>query len=93
MLIYGVQSHNLNFATFASAIILYCLWPWISQSILHQMSKSRTVSKSSSWADSETILDFRNYYRIDQDIQDQRHHIIIAPAEVAKLKSRDCTIM
>ena len=57
------------------------------------MSKSRTVSESSSGADSETILDSRNCFRIDQDIQDQRHHIIIVPAEVAKLKSRDCTIM
>ena len=49
------------------------------------MSKSKTLSK---FSDSETIfLDFRIY----RDIQDQRHHMIIAPAEVLK-NLRDCIV-
>ena len=52
----SLQSRNFNFETFTSAKIMCCNLPWISQSFLFQMSKSRTVLKSWSWAYSEQFL-------------------------------------
>ena len=71
---------------------MWCLWSWLSWSILKQILKSRMVLESACDEDSKTILDFDIWWRNDWDIQGQRQHIIFAPVKVAKFKLRNCIL-
>ena len=70
---------------------MWCLWSWISWSILKQILKSRMVLESACNEDFKTVLNFDIWWRNDWDIQGQRQHIIFAPVKVAKFKLRDCS--